>query len=533
MSGKRLLVAAIWLGLIAIAAVGVKFFVLPMFKQQQLEATSSTGLYEHEIAFGIDGFSGYGSLRSDEFSEGMRRHKTRVNFIDDGADYEARIKGLRDGKLDMAVFTLDSLIKSSIAIGDMPATVILVIGETKGADAIVAHQDRVPNVSALNDPKARIIATGNSPSEMLSRTLRASFQLEDMGRNWLEAVDGPDEVMKRLKAGNSDPRAYALWEPYVSQAQELPGVNVIFSTASVQGYVVDVIVARRGFLTNNYDLAKAVIEEYLTASYQHRSGDMVKLVMEDAKALGEPLRRPQAEAIVNGIQWRNTLENFAYFGLLMRHESGGLPHIEDAIMNINDVLIDTGAVSDNNRVVGNENLLYFDQIVIDLQQEKFHPNKTNSQSAGTLGSALADYSNQLEAVQTSVQLQPLSDSEWDNLMAVGQIQAEPIKFGRNSTRLFPQGKRDIQSLADKLRSFPAYYLQVVGHVSFTPSPDMSEQEVQEIRQASIDLAQRRADAVAEFLYSTGFDRNRVRAVAAAPTRGSEGSVSFLVGQKSY
>tara|TARA_B100001778_G_scaffold330827_2_gene334050 strand:- start:15129 stop:16736 length:1608 start_codon:yes stop_codon:yes gene_type:complete len=535
MGGKKLVIIAIWLVVLLAVGAVLRFFVFPAQKQQQLEATSSSSQYDYEVALGLDGFSGYAVLRSEEFQRRLRLDRIRIEYRDDGADYSKRIKGLANGDLDLAVFTLDSLISSSIDLGDLPGTVILVIDETAGADAIVAKTSQVPNLQALDDPDARIIGTGNSPSEFLSRTVRANFDLPNMGRNWFEGVDGPDEVMKKLRSGSSDPRAYALWEPYVSQAREIPGVEVIFDSSAVQGYVIDVLVARRGFLTDNYEQARRVIEAYLSASYSYRSDPdgMVNLVMEDAKALGEPLRKPQAEAIVDGIIWRNTLENFAHFGLLQRHESGGIPHIEDAIVAVNDVLIQTGAVPDNNKVVGSENLLYFDRLVSELQSSRFHPEKTRASSGATLGDALSSYDQSLEAVRSQKELERLTASEWDQLRAVGQIKAEPISFGRNSTRLYPQGQRDLRQISDTLRSFPNYYLQVVGHVAFSPAPDMTQDEIEEIRKASMDLAQTRADAVKEYLISIGVHENRIRAVAAPPTRNSKGSVSFLVGQKAY
>lgn len=535
MKAKRFITIGVWLFVVVVAAVVLRFFVFPAKQQQQIQATGSASQYEHEIALGLDGFSGYSILRSDEFEKELRSRRVRLNLQDDGADTAKRMQKIIDGDLDLAVFTLDSLIKASIDKDDLPATIIMVIDETRGADALVARSSQVPNIQALDDPKARIVATGNSPSEFLSRVVLANFQLSSIGNNWLEGVDGPDQVMSALKKGSSEPRAYALWEPYVSQAKEIDGVEVIFDSSAVRGHIVDVLAARRGFLADNHEVAKSIVESYLTAAFEIRQkpDGMLDLVIEDAKKLGEPLRRPQAESIVNGIVWRNTLENFAHFGLLHRHESGGIPHIEDSIAIINEVLISTGAVPDNNKVVGSENLLYYDRIMRELQSSRFHPKPMQRSQSNTLGAALSSYNDSLEAVRSETELQSLSDQEWNALLAVGQIKAEPISFGRNSTRLFPQGKRDLKRIVDTLRSFPNYYLQVVGHVSFDPPADMSQEEVEAIRKASIDLAQQRADAVMDYLKEIGMHENRLRAVAAPPSRSAQGSVSFIVGQKAF
>lgn len=180
MGGKKLVIIAIWLVVLLAVGAVLRFFVFPAQKQQQLEATSSSSQYDYEVALDLDGFSGYAVLRSEEFQRRLRLDRVRIEYRDDGADYSQRIKGLANGDLDLAVFTLDSLISSSIDLGDLPGTVILVIDETAGADAIVARTSQVPNLQALDDPDARIIGTGNSPSEFLSRTVRANFDLPNM-----------------------------------------------------------------------------------------------------------------------------------------------------------------------------------------------------------------------------------------------------------------------------------------------------------------------------------------------------------------
>ena len=88
-----------------------------------------------------------------------------MNLHDDGADYAARIRALQAGDAQLAVFTIDALLKASAELNEMPATIVALVDETTGADAIVAYKSKVPNIDALNAAETRFVLTPSSPSE--------------------------------------------------------------------------------------------------------------------------------------------------------------------------------------------------------------------------------------------------------------------------------------------------------------------------------------------------------------------------------
>src|SRR5206468_121061 len=159
-------------------------------------------------------------------------------------------------------------------------------------------------------------------------------------------------------------RAYVLWEPYVSKALEKKGVRVLIDSSKLKGYIVDVLVAEREFLRDHATIVRAVLEAYSRASYTYaqQPNAMAKLVMEDARQTGlESVDEKQAQQIVQGILWKNTLENYGHFGLSPKSGAGGdLQNLEDMIDNITDVLLKTKALAQD-PLAGKHTTLFYGQ----------------------------------------------------------------------------------------------------------------------------------------------------------------------------
>jgi len=521
-SVRIIIAAAMWCVVVAVVAVAYRFLVHPYFQVQLENNTGSNSQYSDEITIAVDSFTGYSILRSTGMRDQLKDKGIRWTVKDDGADYNARIKALRDDRVQMAVFTIDSFIAASAKIDEFPGSIVLVLDETKGADAMVAYKSAVGSIQDLDHESAKIVATASSPSEFLARVVLAQFSLPRMPDKWLDSADGAEAVFRKLKkADKKAKRAYVLWEPYVSQAIDIDGVEVLLDSSRMSGYIVDVLVVQRRFLDDEPNLVRDVVEAYLRSSYSYskeRSG-LIKLVMDDAKKTGsDRLSKEQAERLVDGIQWKNTLENYAHFGLERDQRVQGLQHIEDMIANITDVLVTTKALR-SNPVAGKASTLFYDQIVRDLHAEDFHPGKKLNVIAGA-----GPGTNELDAARGTANLRKLSDADWDRLIPVGEMRVPPIAFGRGTARLNVQSEREIKYLAKRLQSLPGYYLTVVGNARAQGDAD-----------ANLKLANDRASAAAEALQANGLHINRIRAIAAPPSssNGSAQSVSFIVGQVPY
>lgn len=506
---KRLLVAAAsWAVILFIAAVVLKLWVFPSQQKKLVMETGSASQYRDEIIGGYDLFPGYAPARSDLMNKHLKESGVKLTWEDDEADYVKRLTKLRDGDLNVAVFTIDALITASIEIGEWPppATIFAVIDQTKGADGLVAWKANVPTINALDNEDARIVFTPKSPSELIARIVVGQFSLPRLPENWMIEADGSKDVLSQIKKYRGKPYAFALWEPELSQALEMDGIHVLIDSSKLDGLIVDVWVASREFVANRPDLVKVVGEAYLRASYSYGKSGMVDLIAKDAG-----LNKAQAQHIVDGIQWANTMENFAHYGLT----TGG-KHLEDIIINITNVLVATGALPKQNPVRGTENNLYYDQMLAALQADGFHP----ARKVNVLGS-MAGMAG-LDAVRSDDDLPALSDDAWNELIGVGNIKVNKIAFGRGSSSINVGGKRVLRDLADRLSSFPQYYLMVVGNSTAKGDPE-----------ANLALAQQRSDAVGEYLATLGVTSTRLKAKAAPPNNRTTSSVSFVVGQRPY
>lgn len=517
-----LIAVGIWVVLALLIAVGFRFLIKPKAEERLAEATGSASRYDHTIRLAADSFSGYCLLRSQSLAAELGERKIKLDVIDDGADYSARLQSLRDGQTEMAAFTIDSLIAAGAEAGEFPCSIVMVLDETSGGDAIVARRSAVPNLQALNNSNAGIVLTPASPSEFLSRVVIAHFNLPQLPRDWQIDKDGAAAVYDSFKAsGKAELRAYAMWEPYVSMALQEPDAHVLIDSSKLEGYIVDVLVARREFLRDEPKQVKAVVESYLRAAFATRrqTDGLTKLVQGDAVLTGSPkLTAELAAKVVAGVRWKNTVENYAHFGLTPPTKGGDLKHLEDVIDNIIEVQMKTGILN-TDPLPGKRSSLFYDGFLADLKASDFHPEK-NLNLLKDVGPGAAD----LEGVQKGKALSALSEADWARVQPVGELRVDPIGFLRGSARIGVQGKRDLSQLARRLDSFPQYYLRVVGHTRAEGDADANKR-----------LAESRGKAVAAELQNHGVDAYRLR-VEAAPMKTTEGvgqSVSFEVVQLPY
>ncbi len=517
--GKRskIIMVASWLILIGIIGLVYKFVVEPRLRGDLVKQTS-TQRYAHEIKVAHDSFPGYAILRSLAVKNLLDRQGIKLTFVDDKADYIGRMRALKSGKHQMAVFTIDAYLKAGSAIGEFPGSIVLVIDESKGADAIVAYQRGVPQIPSLSHPRARIVITPDSPSETLARIMINKMSLPSLPAAWAVEANGAKAVYKRLKSADPDePRAYVVWEPYVTKALAIDGVHLLLDSSKLKGYIVDVLVVQREFLSANSELVTHVVQAYLRANYDYhnQAGSarvqstspvnerLLSLIQEDAKQYGDALNRAETLKLVEGIEWRNTMENYAHFGVISGQAARGTDRLEAMIGKIMQVLVSTHSIPAD-PVSGDYGSLYYEGILRSLHHDNFHPGVLTSNTGGGLDDIVIGNTPVAEEVRGEETLNPLSTANWDTLAPVAAMKIEPIQFGRGNARILRNSERALRQLAADLKSFPQYYLRVVGHTRQAGDPAANRR-----------LAAQRAAAAAQFLRDLGIAKHRIRAVASS------------------
>ena len=511
--GKTLGIVASWLGIVFIVAVVVKIFVMPQIHKDKADqlaaATGSKATINETVKLALDSFSGYALFRSREFETLIESRGIRVALRDDGADYEKRMNDLKKGDVQFAIFPINSFIQTGVDIGSFPGTIVYVIDETSGADALVAGGG-INDISDLNNKNAKIVLTPNSPSEFLWRIIQAKFQLPDMSSRHIREADGASDVYDEFKKTADDkPWAYCLWQPYVSKAIASGGVS-LFTSKDARGFIVDVLVVNRKYLVDNEETVKHVVEAYSETAYLLKD-DLPSVIRKDAKEFGEKVSKDQAEEMVDDILFKNTMENYAHFGLLRGSQSGGLQGIDDMIEKIVDVLVAVESIKDG-AMDGKVHTLFYDQILSSMRADGFHPGK------GTL-SVLNKGQVEDEEIRAIVELKALTEQEWNDLMPVGALKIDPLKFGRGTAKLNITSERNIGKLTGTLQSFP-YYLTVVGRTTDVGDPE-----------ANRTLAEGRSEAVKNVLISAGISEDRMRSKIEVGSGSS--SVEFIVEQASF
>ncbi|MCR9294225.1 MAG: OmpA family protein [bacterium] len=504
---KVLIVSLIWLVLLSIGVGLYRWWYVPSVARQEqseqeekLDQSGSDSFYRYRIALGLDAFSGYALLRSPEFQQELRSQRIKLELRDDKADYEARLRALAAGELQFAAFPIDALLKASSQLNNLDATIIAILDETQGADAMVAYKQKFPDKKSLLAAETRFVAVANSPSETLVRLLMNTFGQSLSAQN-LSLVDSEEQLVSRYRqAAPGGDEVFVTWEPLVSQMLENDQLHKLYDSSEQSGVIVDSLVVSRDYLIKNKDVVQAILESYFKARYAYGNDPqrLQKLVKEDAKANGTSLSDAQAAQLVAGIVWKNTQENFAHFGL----RTSSVTLIEDMIDRIRKVLMETGGLS-SDPTGGAANRLFYREAMNQLSVSGFHPGSDE------------------ESVREGVELRPLSDQQWQQLVAVGTVDVPPLIYARGTARLTEPSKLKLDTLRETLKTFPRYYLLIRGNASDKGNDP----------EANKRLAKQRADAALQYLLDNGVSATRLRSVQGEIT--GQTSVTFDLAELPY
>ena len=183
----KFITAAFLFVLVLAGALTYKFF---RDGQNEEKNRNTAQQQKGTISLALDAYAGYYPLRSDQMVTDMLSKGYRLALNLDEGDYAARIDMLEKGKIDLAVFTVDSFILNGMK-NDFPGTIIAVLSESNGADAIVARADVASTLDDLKENKdLRISYTPKSPSEHLLKVVGSHFGVDRF-------LEGPRRPVRR------------------------------------------------------------------------------------------------------------------------------------------------------------------------------------------------------------------------------------------------------------------------------------------------------------------------------------------------
>jgi len=475
---------------VGLIALLVSKLLLPVFQDSSLRSSSDAKATKGKIVVGMDSWIGYFPLCSPEMKKRLRRTGYLLECQDDSANYDGRMASLQDNKIQFAVATIDSYLNNASKY-HFPATIVAILDESKGGDAIVAVKDKVKNLEALkkqNDYK--IAYTPASPSEFLLESMAVHFDVERLlqkQREWAIETDGSAAALKALNKGKAD--VAVLWEPDVTRALTDSKFVKLLGTEDTNKLIVDILLVNRKYSQHQPEAVNALLTTYFNVLKYYR--DTPDKLVEDAKKYTD-LNDDQVKPMLKGVKWVNLTENAVSW---MGSSIGGAAP-EDGLAETIDATVQTLIDHGDYQKSPIPNADPYTLINSQFIQELFEHSMTSTQ----FGSEHTRSADVKSDNALSREFDKLSDSEWQSLRQVGSLKIRPIVFQSGNDELTPDGKTELKKAIANLKHYPNFRVLVKGHTGTRGDPS-----------ANRVLSQKRAEAVANFLvteYGADIDRFR-------------------------
>ena len=454
----------------------------PGLQAQKAYATSDARDMKGEITIALDSWIGYFPLQSPVFKKLMRDEGYRILAVDDNADYPGRMANLQSGEVDLAVCTVDAYLVNGAAF-DFPATIIAVIDESSGGDAILAWRDKLDSIDKLKAVESLTIAfTPDSPSHHLLKSIGVHFgiaELLDSSGSWRVETNGAEEAYQKLMRREVD--MAVVWEPHVTAALANPDIVKLLGTEDVEKLIVDILLVNRDFARKNSALVELTIDNYFQTIEVY--AEQPELFRQDIKAVTK-LADDQIQSMLQGVRLLDFYENVRWFGLSPQ-PTYYQEELVSAIDSTAGILIEYGDFLDN-PLPNSDPLTIVDSSFL---------GKVNS--SGAFGTGTTAYENSLERSFAA-----LTDSQWDQMHVVGALKLRNVTFQSGTANLDFNGQQQLDASVETLSHYPNFRIVVKGHTEARGDPEANQA-----------LSQERANAVRDYFVQTyRIGGNRIRAI---------------------
>ena len=481
--------AVILLLVIGLAVIFGARLLLPMLVDSAQRQTSDAHATKGVLSIGMDNWVGYFPMCSQPMQRRLRQAGYLLRCENDDADYAQRFRRLRDGELQFALTTVDAFLLNGAEL-DFPGTLVAVIDESKGGDALVARRGELAGLDQLRErPELKIAFTPASPSEHLLKAIGVHFDIPHLrggkGR-WRLETNGSSEALERLLAGEA--QAAVLWEPDVSRALAQPEMVKLIGSDDTERLIVDVLVVGRKFSREQPEAVAALLDTYFQVlrDYLQRPTQLRAEVVEDTG-----LQASQVDAMLRGVSWVGLNENGAlWYGIAPDGGTTPAQGLVETITATARILVDNGDFPSDPLPGGDPYRITNRQFLADLYLRQAR------QSPAAAGDPLAR------------PFEPLADAGWERLKEVGTLKVQPIQFRRGTSDLTLEGKQELDRVAAMLRHYPRFRVLVKGHSGLRGDPG-----------ANRVLSQERADAVSRYFRITyDMDPDRLRSLGFGSTQ---------------
>jgi outer membrane protein OmpA-like peptidoglycan-associated protein/ABC-type nitrate/sulfonate/bicarbonate transport system substrate-binding protein len=458
--------------------IGAAKYFWPMWQEQMQRDTSDAKDTKGRIVIGVDNWIGYFPLCSGEMKKRMRAAGYVVVCEDDKADYALRMQKLREDKLQFAVATVDAYLLNGAPKG-FPGTIVAVIDESKGGDAIVAWKDKVANLDALKKMQGvKVAFTPNSPSEHLLRTMAVHFDVPALrGKGpWRIEADGSPEALKKLLARQAD--VAVVWEPDVTRALANNSIVKLLGTEDTRRLIVDILLVGRSYSTQHPEAVNVLLTTYFQVAKEYRENPqrLEREVAAETKLPPESVKR-----LLEGCAWASLSDNAqTWLG-----PTSGTDALVDTIQSTARTLVDAGDFKSHPLPDQDPYRIISRQFISKLY--------VGAVTGGGTQSGPPSLERKFAA---------LTDAGWQALKEVGTLKALPVSFQSGTAELSHEGKLELDRAMETLSHYPNFRVVIKGHTGVRGDPEENQL-----------LSQERAESVARYLGVTyNVDPNRLRIV---------------------
>ncbi|MBN1699719.1 MAG: OmpA family protein [Spirochaetales bacterium] len=476
-------IIAIIVVVVGITAIVIFRLVLPSLQDEFAYGTSDAKKLKGEVSIALDSWIGYFPFQSQVFKKLMREAGYKAVIIDDEANYPLRMERLKKGEIDFAVCTIDSYLINGVSF-DFPATIILVIDESKGGDAMVAWKSKMENLDKLKTASGyRIAFTPGSPSEHLLKTIGVHFgipRLLEKKGDWRIETVGAEQAYRELMKKNAD--IAVLWEPHVTSSLANPDIVKLLGTDDTEKLIIDILLVNRTYSRDNPDMCRLVVEKYFETLGIYTSE--ANLLEEDI-VRHTKMKAEESASMLKGVRWVGLNENTRWFGI----DSTNTAYREELSAAIDST------------------------IKILLENEDFTANPLPGEDPYTIinssfieniyiAGGPSDISDDGSEDSFTRDFTPLSDEQWEKLDVVGTLKLRPITFRSSTAELDELGEIQLDIIVENIKHYPNFRIMVKGHTDQRGD-----------RAANLKLSRERADAVKAYIvryYSV--DPDRIRSV---------------------
>jgi NitT/TauT family transport system substrate-binding protein len=383
---------------------------------------------------------------------------------------EERWAKLKSGEWDVLATTLDGLAKQSDpSIGAITA----VIDESAGADKLVAK----PEIATINDLKGKKIAF--SQGSVGEYFLYYALSLAGLGPQdvTLAPQQSVADAVKAYTDGQAD--AVSAWVPDVQAAQD-KGAKVVIASDKLRA-ILDVLITSRPALTNKAEAIQAFHDAWFEA---------LKTMVDTPD---------QAEQAI--IKWGHTdWSGIAQAGDL----KSALAPLAQATLNSNQIAFQrpqllVSRISEAQAVWARAGQVPPQADLNQLVDGRFALASARDTALFTTAPPV----NSSFLLTAKVDLPQLSAAEQQSAQAVVKLPLEKIEFEPESTRLTQKATDDLTAQVLPVLRSSQLYLKIEGSAAW-PGPEghFTKDDIQQVAQA-------RADSVAQFLAGQGIDPNRL------------------------